>query len=101
MKMKSLFSLLLAAWFVGAPAVVHACPMCFQSGGNDGAFLYGSILLMVVPVLSLGGLGYWAYRRIKAIDDGTLTASELEANPPENPRNASGNGVVLPIASRR
>ena len=81
------------------PAIAHACPMCFAGGDqNQDAFLYGSIFLMIVPVMSLGGLGFWAYRRIKAIDGG-ITRSDADA--PRSPQNSSGNGVVLPLAPRR
>jgi hypothetical protein len=49
------------------PSVAHACPMCFNGNNqNQEAFLYGSLLLMFVPTTALGGLAYWAYRRIKA-----------------------------------
>jgi hypothetical protein len=47
------------------PGVAHACPMCF-SGDNSDAFVAGSLLLMFVPTIVLGGFGYWAYRRIRA-----------------------------------
>jgi len=47
------------------PGVAHACPMCFN-GDNSNAFVVGSLFLMVVPTTALGGLGYWAYRRIRA-----------------------------------
>ena len=94
-----LVSVAIATLIVCAPVVAHACPMCFSTGENDGAFIYGSIFLMVVPVLSLGGLGYWAYRRLKAIDDGVVRpdADAPEVSAPNN----SGNAVVLPITQRR
>lgn len=41
--------------------------MCFTGdNSNQDAFLYGSLLLMFVPVTAIGGLLYWAYRRIQA-----------------------------------
>ena len=95
----SLVSFAIAALVVSAPLVAHACPMCFSTGENDGAFIYGSIFLMVVPVLSLGGLGYWAYRRLKAIDDGVIRPEDDAA--PEAPQNNSGNAVVLQMSQRR
>jgi hypothetical protein len=89
----------LLLFVASTPAIAHACPMCFAGGEqNADAFLYGSILLMLVPVLSLGGLGFWAYRRIKAIDDGIIRP---DADAPVVPQNSSGNGVVLPMAPRR
>jgi uncharacterized membrane protein YebE (DUF533 family) len=55
--------LLLALW----PAVALACPMCFDGGNsNKDAFLWGSLFLMIVPVTAIGGLAYWAYRRMRA-----------------------------------
>lgn len=100
--MKRALPLLLAvvAVFVAStPSLVHACPMCFAGGEqNQDAFLFGSIFLMVVPVLSLGGLGFWAYRRLKAIDDGEIRP---DADGPDAPQANSGSGVVLHIAPRR
>jgi phosphate/sulfate permease len=105
-RLESLITCAIAALFMNAPSVAHACPMCFSTGENDGAFIYGSIFLMVVPVLSLGGLGYWAYRRLKAIDDGvnrhdrhdrhSVDASEAPQDAREN-----GSAVVLQISQPR
>jgi hypothetical protein len=73
--------------------------MCFAGGEeNKDAFLYGSIFLMIVPVTSLGGLAYWAYRRLKAIDDGVM-APDTDAA--EVPRNDGEDGVVLHMSTRR
>ena len=96
---ESLVSCTIAALLLIAPQVAHACPMCFSTGENDGAFIYGSIFLMVVPVLSLGGLGYWAYRRLKAIDDGVVRHDADAVS--EAPQDSSGNAVVLQISQRR
>lgn len=96
--LESLITCAIAALLMNAPSIAHACPMCFSTGENDGAFLYGSIFLMVVPVLSLGGLGYWAYRRLKAIDDGVVPPDAASA---EDPQDNSGNAVVLQISQRR
>jgi hypothetical protein len=93
-----LVSLVMAALVTGAPLVAHACPMCFVGGENNDAFLVGSIFLMVVPVLSLGGLGYWAYRRLKAIDDGEVRP---DADGTDKAPNSSSGGVVLQISPRR
>lgn len=89
----------LAMFVANTPSVAHACPMCFAGGEqNQDAFLFGSIFLMVVPVLSLGGLGFWAYRRLKAIDDGEIRP---DSDGPDAPQTKSGSGVVLHIAPRR
>jgi hypothetical protein len=83
--------LLVTSWL---PAVVHACPMCFNGkDSNSDAFLYGSLLLMFVPVTALGGLAYWAYKRIKTADSQPM---------PEDPQpDASQSAVVLQLADRR
>jgi len=100
--MKSLLSFAMTAFvLLGAPLVAHACPMCFSTGENDGAFIYGSIFLMVVPVLSLGGLGYWAYRRLKAIDEGVVRPDADADSSAEAPQNNGGNAVVLQMSQRR
>jgi hypothetical protein len=72
--------------------------MCFASGENNGAFLYGSLFLMFVPVASLGGLAYWAYRRLKAIEHGGI---HPDADAPAAAHNSSAPGVVLKISERR
>jgi hypothetical protein len=61
-------SLAVAAWVL-TPSLARACPMCFDGGNsNSQAFVWGSLLLMFVPTVALGTLGYLAYRRIKAVD---------------------------------
>lgn len=65
------------------PVVAYACPMCFDGGNsNQSAFLYGSLFLMIVPVTALGGLGYWAYRRMRAAEarDRALLQEQAAAN---------------------
>jgi hypothetical protein len=102
----------LTALFASVPAIVRACPMCFAGGQqNQDAFLYGSLFLMVVPTATLGGLGYWVYRRLKAIDDGLVQPESDEAaldQQPHQPQQAhqpqpqsSGTAVVLQMPSRQ
>ena len=87
----------IAVLFASIPAIAHACPMCFAGGNeNTDAFLYGSLFLMIVPTATLGGLGYWAYRRIKAIDDGSLQPVDEEQQ-----AQSSGNAVVLQMPPPR
>jgi hypothetical protein len=77
--------------------------MCFAGGNqNQDAFLYGSLFLMVVPVSAIGGLAYWAYKRIRAAEDGSLVSHESVANPTSEPSaGAPSAGVVLHMAPRR
>jgi hypothetical protein len=57
------------ALVLASPAVVLACPMCFDGGNsNQSAFLWGSVFLMIVPVTAIGSLLYWAYRRSRALE---------------------------------
>lgn len=66
--------------------VAHACPMCFNGkDANADAFVYGSLFLMIVPTVTLGSLGYWAYRRIKAAED--------VMEPRETPAPSAGNAL--------
>jgi hypothetical protein len=44
-------------------------------------------------------LAYWAYRRLKAIDDGLIVPDADAAA--EIPQDAGGNAVVLRISTRR
>jgi hypothetical protein len=56
-----------AALVSSIPSSVLACPMCFTGGNsNSQAFVWGSLLLMFVPVTAIGSLLYWAYRRAQA-----------------------------------
>jgi hypothetical protein len=58
------------AWLV--PLSAHACPSCFTgNNSNSQAFVWGSLLLMTVPVLSIGSLLYWFYRRERAFEERT------------------------------
>jgi hypothetical protein len=69
--------------------------MCFNGNSqNSDAFVYGSLFLMLMPTLALGGLGYWAYRRIKA--------AESAAEPPVAPVDPGrqGESVVLRVVER-
>ena len=51
----------------GLPRIAYACPMCFNGNDQNGsAFLYGSLMLMIVPTVTIGSLLYWAYRRYRA-----------------------------------
>ena len=93
-----LLPLLLGVTAFVLPRVAHACPMCFTGNNeNADAFLYGSLLLMAVPVLSLGGLAYWAYRRITAADRMSPDADETDAT--LLAKGAKG-AVVLPLVER-
>jgi hypothetical protein len=54
---------------VALPAVVHACPMCFNGNNqNQSAYLWGSLFMMFVPTAVIGSLLYWAYRRTRALE---------------------------------
>ena len=69
------------------PGVVHACPMCFNGAdSNSSAFVYASLFMMIVPTVAIGSLLYWAWRRIRALEQ----APEVPPAPPtlEAPRPA-------------
>jgi hypothetical protein len=91
-KLRSLeagFAALAAVLLVSS--VAHACPMCFNgNNSNQSAFLYGSLFLMIVPVVAIGSLLYWAYRRSKALD----------APPPPPPAPAEGEQAALHLVRR-
>jgi hypothetical protein len=89
-----------AAVLASLPSIVHACPMCFAGGSeNTDAFVYGSLFLMIVPSTMLGGLGYWVYRRVKALDAGLVEPDSDEAVLEQEP--PSGSAVVLQMPARR
>jgi hypothetical protein len=84
---------LMLAWL--SPASALACPMCFGGNNqNQEAFLYGSLFLMIVPVVSIGSLLYWAYRRTKALEN-----AQLPPPVPSSPHVA--RGLPLRVVGRR
>jgi hypothetical protein len=71
---------------LGLPSLARACPMCFSGGGaNDGAFFWGSVFMIVVPLAVLGTLGYLAIRRIRVVDESNARALRQA---PQGPRPA-------------
>jgi hypothetical protein len=95
----------MAGW-ASLPGLARACPMCFAGGEqNQDAFLYGSIFLMVVPVTAIGGLVFWAYKRIKASEHGGFVSDENVGDPTREATTQGpttpANGVVLQMAPRR
>jgi hypothetical protein len=82
------------AWLL--PEIAHACPMCFGGNNqNQDAFLYGSLFLMIVPVVSIGSLLYWAYRRTRALEE-----NEKDRPPPAKAPHVS-TGIPLRVVGRR
>lgn len=67
---------------MAAPAFAHACPMCFNGNSqNQMAFVYGSLLLMFVPTITIGSLVYWAWRRACAH---AAAQEQLQPPPPSS-----------------
>jgi hypothetical protein len=75
-----------------APALAHACPMCFNGNSqNQMAFLYGSLMLMFVPTITIGSLVYWAWRRACA-----HAQEQLPPPPPPSEALAPQNEIEQP-----
>ena len=54
-----------AALVVWAPRIGHACAVCF-SGREDGAriaFIGTTVLLTLLPLVMIGGVAWWLWRR--------------------------------------
>jgi len=97
-------SLLCAVCAVSVPSLVHACPMCFNGDSQNGdAFLYGSLFLMFVPTVAIGGLGYWAYRRIIAADSASMPMPRDggDGGTGGDVSGPKGGPVVLRVVERR
>lgn len=48
------------------PAIALACPVCGQGREGSGtALLVMSIILTLLPLSMIGGVIFWAYRRVK------------------------------------
>jgi hypothetical protein len=57
------------ALVVLTPGVVFACPVCGPGTENTAwAYLGMTVVLSGLPLLMIGGVGYWIYRR-HASDD--------------------------------
>jgi hypothetical protein len=70
-------------------SVARACPMCFNGNNmNQAAFLYGSLFLMIVPVVAIGSLLYWAYRRSNALETQEPPPAPLAHSGESQPRPA-------------
>ena len=79
MSVRAASAAFVAAILASTPSVVLACPMCFSGGNsNSKAFLWGSLLLMFVPVIAIGLLVYWAYRRAQAKNDAASVRDAAE-----------------------
>jgi cbb3-type cytochrome oxidase subunit 3 len=73
--MKRAVSLLLTL----GPALALACPVCGQGREGTGtALLVMSIILTFLPLGMIGGVIFWAYRRVKKAerDEALLAATK-------------------------
>ena len=103
LQLQRILTSLVAIAAIVLPNVAHACPMCFDGNNtNADAFLYGSFLLMGVPVVAIGGLAYWAYRRITTTD--RADSAHLDTGTDQRSTGTESSqvgGVVVPLAERR
>lgn len=62
---------------LAAPVPALACPVCGLAGpGNNGwAYFAMTMMLSIVPLVFIGGVAYWVYRRISAADDASAVAT--------------------------
>lgn len=59
---------LLAAAILVSPSTAWACSVCFSATDeNRQAFFDTTVLLTMLPLLIIGGGGYWVYRQINAV----------------------------------
>jgi hypothetical protein len=52
------------------PRVAHACPVCFAAKNDASrvAFIVTTGFLTALPLVVLGGLIYWVFRRSRALE---------------------------------
>ena len=51
------------------PAIVHACPVCFDARDeNRQVFLLSTAFLSLLPLGMVGGAGLWLRRRSRELD---------------------------------
>lgn len=56
---------------LAAPAAALACPVCGLAGpGNNGwAYFAMTIVLSLTPLVFMGGVAYWVYRRSRVVGE--------------------------------
>ena len=98
---------LLGTWIVAAPRLAEACAVCSPNDGDPAqyAFARASIFLSVMPLLLLGGIGWWVWRRARklAADEaaGVIRLPGRYERPPVPPAEAPsppvgrGHAIVL------
>jgi hypothetical protein len=71
MKLKPIFAWIVIALFLGLLRV-EACPVCFQSGGEERwAFYITTAFLTFLPLSMVGGVVYWLRKRFKQLEKDT------------------------------
>ncbi len=78
--------LLCALAVVLAPAAALACAVC-TGGGEESktAFILTTIGMSVAPLAMLGALGWWIWRRVRAVESERQTTAS-----PERPAHLPG-----------
>jgi hypothetical protein len=62
----------LAAFALLAPRAASACAVCVSSRGDASAlgFLWGTLIMLPLPFLVVGGLIYFVWRRVRSAESG-------------------------------
>ena len=70
-------ALLISTLFVLVPRLAAACAVCFTGRSDEArvAFLETSALLTLLPLLMIGSLVWWLFRRARQIRDDHRPAS--------------------------
>jgi len=69
MKLKSLLVWITVGLLLGL-SQANACPVCFQSGGEERwAFYFTTAFLTVLPLSMVGGCVYWLRKRFLELEE--------------------------------
>lgn len=78
-----------------APGAASACVVCSpgQSDPAQSGLLFGTLLLSALPIVMIGGIGWFVVRRIRRIDRESAAIGTSEGA--EDPLSGASGGAAL------
>ena len=71
-------SVALAVVALLAPRAASACAVCIASGSKESAlgFLWGTLIMLPLPFLVIGGVIWFVWRRVRNAEPGGIRSTE-------------------------
>jgi len=82
LRIRNAIAVATTALLVSWPELLHACSVCFSGRGEQSrvAFRDTTIFLSTLPLLAVGGVVWWLFRRVRALEadaqDGAATSTD-------------------------